>query len=245
VFELCKSKKGRPVWALRIDETDANDTGRTVIWLQARQHAWESGGSWVSKGLLDWLASADPAAQTLRKKHIIILIPIMDVDNVEDGMGGKNQKPHDHNRDWSEEPVHPEVQAAIAGLRRYRKSLPVSLFIDLHNPGPGDSRPFFFTPDKELLSLAGRNQLTQFLDAAVQEMKGPLKLSPTPRETSRSYDVNYLKISINWVAKNLGEGVVPVCLETTWNSPQSTAPNYERIGKELGAAIEKYLRTRK
>ena len=39
---------------------------RYGVWIQARQHAWETGGSWVSRGLIEWLVSDDPRAETLR-----------------------------------------------------------------------------------------------------------------------------------------------------------------------------------
>ena len=58
-------------------------------------------------------AELGAAAETLRKRALITIIPIMDVDNVERGAGGKNQKPHDHNRDWWDMSVWPEVQAAM------------------------------------------------------------------------------------------------------------------------------------
>ncbi len=237
VFELCKSKKGRSVWALKIDES--KDAEKPTIWVHARQHAWEAGSSWVCKGFIDWLVSDDPRAVALRKSAIIIVVPIMDVDNVEDGEGGKNQMPHDHNRDWSEAPVHPEVQAAMLHLRRARR---VSLFIDLHNPGPSDRQPFFFTPAAELLTDQGRRRLTHFLDSARLEIKGPLKLQPQPRETGKQYDPNWAKISGNWAVKNLPTGVVAACLETSWNTKESTPENYEQIGRELGQAIERFNR---
>ena len=50
------------------------------------------------------------------------------------------------------------------------------------------------------------------------------------------------KISINWVVKNSKEHVVAVCLETAWNTPNSTVANYKQVGKELGVGIEKYFR---
>jgi len=241
-FELCKSKDGRAVPALRVAQPGVKDDERLGIWVQARQHAWESGSSWVCRGFVDWLVSEDERAQALRRKAVITVVPIMDVDNVERGAGGKNQKPHDHNRDWGKEPVWPEVQAAIEQLRAQSRAKRLDLFMDLHNPGPGDRQPFFFVPPADVLTPPGRQNHDAFLEAARKEITGPLKLAPQPRESGPKYDPSWEKISGNWVARNGPGHVVAVCLETAWNTPQSTPENYRRVGRELGLAVERYLR---
>jgi len=239
-FELCKSREGRSVPALRV--TQGDQPNRYGIWISARQHAWESGSSWVSKGLIEWLVSADPRAETLRREAVVYVVPIMDVDNVERGAGGKSQKPQDHNRDWTDEPHWPEVRAAqklITTLDSYRA---FDLFLDLHNPAPNDREPEFFLPPREKLSpRAGRN-LDAFLSAALTEITGPLKYNGKSRETGPSYDPNWARISGNWVSQNSHSHVVPACLETAWNTPNSTPEGYQQVGRELGLAIERYFR---
>lgn len=239
-FELCKSREGRSVPGLRISEGDRAE--RYGVWISARQHAWESGSSWVGKGLVEWLVSSDPRAATLRKEATVFFVPIVDVDNVERGAGGKNQKPQDHNRDWTDEPYWPEVRAAqklVTTLDSYRS---FDLFVDLHNPAPNDREPQFFLPPRNKLSeRAGRN-LDAFLSAALTEITGPLKYNGKSRETGPDYDPNWARISGNWVAQNSHGHVVPVCLETSWNTPNSTPEGYQQIGRELGLAIERYFR---
>jgi hypothetical protein len=241
-FELTRSKEGRAVPGLRVQQAGAEDDDRVGIWINARQHAWEAGSSWVCKGFTDWLLSAEPEAEALRKKARLTIVPIMDVDNVETGAGGKNQKPHDHNRDWSAKPVWPEVEAAIKQIGELNKTGRFDLFVDLHNPGANDRQPFFFIPATELMSPAARRNLDSFLTASRTEITGPLKLNPKPRESGANYDPNWEKISANWVVKHSKEHVVALCLETSWNTPQSTVVGYERVGKELGKAIERYFR---
>lgn len=243
IFKLCKSKDGHSVPALKIEEPTETKEPRKVIWIHARQHAWESGSSWVCDGFLEWIVSDEPAAVALRQKAILIVVPIMDVDNVQVGNGGKNQKPHDHNRDWSDQPVHPEVQAAQAQILALKKKTGFDLFIDLHNPGPGDRKPFFFTPAKEVLSPKARGQLEDFLRAASKEIQGELRLEPTARSTGAGYDKNWEKISTNWISRNTSG--LGVCLETAWNHPASTIANYRQVGQNLGRAIERYFRDEK
>ncbi len=242
VFELCKSKDGRSVPAMRISQAGAKDAERIGIWVQARQHAWEAGSSWVGAGFVEWLLSDDPAAESLRKKAVVTFIPIMDVDSVEIGAGGKNQKPHDHNRDWTDKPVWPEVAAAMKGIAALNKEGRFDLFVDLHNPAPNDRQPFFFVPATEWQSPLARQNQDRFLTAARATITGPLKLHPTSRGSGADYDSEWQKISANWVAKNCKDHVVAVCLETAWNTPNSTMANYKQVGKELGQGIERYFR---
>ena len=72
---------------------------RTLIWFQARQHAWESGSSWVADGLARYAASA-AGISTLLSVADVVVTPIVDVDNVVVGGAGKDQEPVDFNRDW-------------------------------------------------------------------------------------------------------------------------------------------------
>ena len=170
------------------------------------------------------------------------MVPIMDVDNVERGAGGKQQKPHDHNRDWSGQAVWPEVQAAMKQIKEQARAGRFDLFVDLHNPGANDRRPFFFIPPRDQLSAAGRLNLDSFLDAARSEIKGPLRLMDQARESGPRYDPDWQRISGNWVIRNTMPHVVGACLETSWNTPSSTPEGYRRVGEELGLAIERYLR---
>jgi hypothetical protein len=238
-FELCKSRDGHSVPALRVTQGDAAE--KYGIWIEARQHAWESGSSWVGKGILDWLVSDEPAAEELRKKSVVYFVPIMDVDNVERGAGGKNQKPHDHNRDWTDAPHWPEVRAAQKQIIALDAARSFDLFIDLHNPAPNDREPEFFLAPRELLSEKGRRNLDAFLAAARAEMTGPLAFRGKVRESGPRYDPEWERISKNWVARNTHSHVVSVTLETAWNTPHSTQAGYQQVGRELGQAVARYL----
>jgi len=242
IFELAKSADGRSVPAIKIEEPGVKDSERLGIWIQARQHAWESGGSWVGKGLIDWLLSDDDAATALRKKSTIIFVPIMDVDNVERGAGGKNQVPHDHNRDWIEQPVFPAVLAAQKKITEMHQAGRMDFFIDLHNPAPDDGMPFFFVSPPEMLTPRGRQNTDNFVTAVRKEMVGPMKLSPNTRPSGPAYDKNWKAISKNWVSELTKNHAVSVTLETTWNSINSTAEGYQKVGEQLGRGMERYFR---
>lgn len=241
-FVLCKSEAGRDVPALRIRQGDLPDKDRHAIWIHARQHAWESGSSWVCRGLVEWLVSADPRAESLRRKSLITVVPIMDIDSVADGAGGKNQVPQDHNRDWSEQPHWNSVAAAISEIRRQTEKGNFELFLDLHNPDSGSKQPFFFMSSEKLLSESSQRNRSKFLQVAQLEMTGPLAFKGQTKVTDSSYDKNWTKISGIWVQEHTSPHVVSLCLETAWNTPHSTQEGYQTVGRQLAMAIERYFR---
>ena len=237
-FELCKSRDGHAVPALRWEPLLAGK--RPAIWIQARQHAWESGGSWVCSGLVEWLASKEGAA--LRTRARIFVVPIMDVDNVQRGAGGKNQIPHDHNRDWSDQPHWPEVAAAQRWIQRLNRDDDFVLFLDLHNPAPGDTRPFYFGSPKSHLNPGRMANQVRFHQLSQQIMgKEPFGLSDKIRVSGPGYHPLWRHISKNWVAEHTAAGSVNLTLETSWNTPHSTQPGYRAYGAALGRTIAAFV----
>ncbi len=242
-FELCKTRAGRPVPALVLKQEGASDADRHGIWIQARQHAWESGSSWVCRGLVEWLASDDPRAVSLRRNSLITIVPIMDVDNVAIGAGGKNQVPQDHNRDWSDDPHWNSVRAAMARIKQMDDDGRFDLFVDLHNPGANDRSPYYYIPPRRDLSKTQTNGLDRFLATSQLEINGPLAFKGQVRESGAGYDKKWKQISKNWVTFNTRDHVVAVTLETSWNTPHSNTAGYQTVGRQLGLAIERYFRT--
>lgn len=242
-IELCRTRAGRPVPALTFKP--AGPEPPLGIWIQARQHAWESGSSWVCRGLVEWLASDDPRAVSLRNRARITVVPIMDVDSAAIGAGGKNQLPHDHNRDWSGNPHWPSVQSAITQIKQWNAANQFDMFIDLHNPGANSRHPFFFVSPRPLLSQTGQANLDRFLTICKLEMTGPLSFEGETHESGSSYDKDWKTISKNWVTFNASEHVVSLTLETPWNTPHSTTGGYRTVGRQLGQSIERFFRRRR
>ena len=242
-FDLTLSKGGNPVPAVRWEPAAAAGQKRKGLWVHARQHAWESGSSWVCAGFVDWLCSDDAAAKSLRETTRIVVVPIMDVDNVELGAGGKDQKPHDHNRDWSDKPVFDAVRTAQSMIREMDAAGEMDLFIDLHNPGPNDRKPFFFVSPPSLLPGQRAERLQQWVTTAQSFLgRHPLGLADKTRESGPAYHPLWRQISKNWIAANTNAPVVAVTLETSWNTPNSTQDGYRTYGAALGQAVEAFLR---
>jgi hypothetical protein len=172
----------------------------------------------------------------------VFLVPIMDVDNVATGNGGKEANPRDHNRDWDASPVHPEVAAAQERLRTLAREERLDVFLDLHNPAPGDLRPFFFVGPAELLADTARANREKFLAAAAARITDPLPLEPKPRTTGPAYHPLWRQISGQWVTQHGNAHTMAACLETSWNTPHSTPEGYRTVGRQLGQAIADFLR---
>ena len=242
-FVLATTREGRPVPGLRFGQRDATH----AVWVQARQHAWEAGASWVGHGFLDWATSNAPAARALRDQAEIFFIPIMDVDNVALGAGGKEAVPRDHNRDWSDQPVHPEVEAAKQRIGGLIESGRLTAFFDLHNPAAGDRQPFFFGPlDFEQMTGVRRRSYERFLELAVAEITGPLAIAPRYRfATYVKTEEERARVSGNWVRDRSHERAVALTLETAWNTPHSTTEGYREVGAGLARALASYLTERR
>ena len=117
---LCLSEKGRPVPVL-----SAGDGALHVV-LSCRHHCCESAASYVLEGMLD----AIDADVRLRGKFSFLVLPFADLDGVEEGDQGKNRRPHDHNRDYTEAPIYAAVRAWTAKVRAFAPCAA----LDLHDP---------------------------------------------------------------------------------------------------------------
>ncbi|MBE6592636.1 MAG: carboxypeptidase family protein [Ruminococcaceae bacterium] len=118
VSELCKSKKGRSVPCLCLGG------GETSIIFTSRHHACEATGSYVMEGVIDELSSS-PLPNSR-----VLFVPFVDYDGVVDGDQGKARRPHDHNRDYTDEPLYAEVRAIMKHVDTYG----VNYGFDLHSP---------------------------------------------------------------------------------------------------------------
>lgn len=237
-FVLCKTREGNDTPALRINsKAGLTKLRRPLIWIQARQHAWESGASWVCQGFAEWLVSDSPAAQALREQAEVVIVPIMDIDNVQRGAGGKNQSPQDHNRDWSDEPHWRAVEAAQMEIADAAHAGRLAAFIDLHNPSANDRQPYFYIPPRDMLREPARKNLDLFLKVAKEKIDGPLRFTGKTIESGAKYDPRMWKfISKNWVAR-LHTDAISCTLETAWNTPNSTTDGYRTVGRQLGLTL--------
>jgi hypothetical protein len=238
-FTLAESREGRPVPALRIAEGDRPLAQRPALWVLARQHAWECGGTWVGLGMADWLLGEDPSAVALRRAAEIFLVPVMDVDHVATGDGGKNARPQDHNRDWSETPHWPEVAAAQKRMLEASKEGRLELLLDLHNPSPGATLQTFYAQSPPYISEEATAAQQRFLDIA-HELFGEIKMNDGNPSRPALLPV-WERISTPWVLRHGHARTVAVTVETPWNTPEGTPDGYRAVGRKVGLAVARYI----
>ena len=244
--ELCRSREGRAVPMLHVQEGELPKDKRFGVWVQARQHAWESGSSWVAQGFGEWLLGDSAEAAWLRQHAEIFLVPIMDIDNTATGNGGKDAQPQDHNRDWSAEPHWNEVAAAQRMVSGLIKEGRMDVFLDLHNPGPDDPT-FFYIINREFLKepmIGLRDRFIELAYARISKIKPLIPMSSKPKMTGAGYHPLWRQISANWVSMNGNPHTMSLCLETIWNYKNSTTEGYRAVGANLAAAVREYLAER-
>lgn len=247
VFELCKTKGNRPITAFRFN-TGSNSDKKYGIWLQARAHAFETGGSWVLHELTRWLLSDDPAAIALLNCATITVVPIVDVDGVVEGRTGKNQAPYDHNRNWQDSPAYwMETQTIKSMITKMSENNNVDLFIDFHGPG-NLSHPYFIVPLSVDLPFEeqrlNRKKFLEVLNSKSLDKKARLSQSMTQiyySERSNYMDSPEGLSSSKWVAMNANKHTIALTLEVNMNTPLSTFAGYRAEARVLGKAISEYF----
>lgn len=236
-FELAKTLEGHSVTALHSKPAKADAPAILVL---ARQHAWECGSSWVCAGFIEWLASDEAPAVWLREHAEVIAVPIMDVDRVLTGDGGKEGLPHDHNRDWSDTPHYPEVAAAQKLVRDFAAQQRFAIFLDLHNPGTGGRSSFFALPKEHLTAISAERQ-TRFIAIARAEFKGAIPFNPITTFDGPGYSRFWQRIGKNWVHSHAAPDALKLTLETVNNLRAATIAGYRETGTDLARSVATYL----
>jgi hypothetical protein len=218
-----------------------------VIWIIARQHAFESQSNFILEGIINFLNSDDKEARKLRKICEIHIIPMMDVDNVIIGASGRMQNPVDFNRDWNVMPHWNAVKKTIAEINESIENKPYSIFFDIHSTYPGGISQLFSYFDIYMKSPESEN-MQKFWDL-YQELADfrPIKLSGA--EKTKGYI---------WADQYSGNRNCPdstnscfrtedfsLTLECEWNKKpdgeQWTIEDLTKTGEHIANALCKYM----
>ncbi len=125
--ELCRTRKGRSVPWLELGAPRGTESRQVV--LTARHHACEMTANYVLEGILSWFLDHPE----LHASHRLLVVPLVDLDGVEEGDQGKDRAPRDHNRDYDPPCVHPET-AAVRGWIEAETDDRLAACLDLHCP---------------------------------------------------------------------------------------------------------------
>lgn len=125
VREAGKSREGRAIWALELPS--ANSNARPFM-IQARDHAYETAGSYCVEGMVDYLLGGSEMAAYLRNMFSFHVLPMTNVDGVYNGM---SRLTHETGTDLNRviaaaDPAHEAVKATIDAVKPY-------VYVNIHN----------------------------------------------------------------------------------------------------------------
>jgi hypothetical protein len=137
VTDMGDSQGSRNMYHLEIDDSGSSKT-KAVIFITCRCHPGEPVGSYVLKGMIDWLISSDTDAVMFRKFNTVHIIPMVNPDGVYAGRNRALDNGIDANRDYdyttgpnagteSEETylIHSKIYSV-------NSATPITLFFDIH-----------------------------------------------------------------------------------------------------------------
>jgi len=180
-----KSVQGRDLYLVTVTDFARSDANKKTIWLQARQHAWEAGTSYVAEGALRFAVSDTPEARDLRESNICIFTPMVAVDGCAIGLPRFNVHGYDPNRHWDEVNLRdkrflelmPEVwyfkKAILSHVARGGR---IDLMLNMHNTETGE---YVATQADDMASLTKMNVMYDRLLAATS-------FDPAPPQKLRS-----------------------------------------------------------
>jgi hypothetical protein len=165
-----KSVLGRDLHQVTITNLARPDAGKKVIWMQARQHAWEAGTSFLLEGALRFVLSDDPAAQKLRDENIFIFVPMINPDSVVLGEVRFNVNGFDPNRQWDEVDLrdprwlqrNPEIWYVKKAILAQQARQPIAIALNLHNTEMNEYLDTMVDAEPQ------QSMLHRFFDLAVQ-----------------------------------------------------------------------------
>ena len=134
---LCHSIAGNPVPLLTITSpslTPDDSQSKRGIVVTARIHPGETNGSWMMKGLLDFLTSSADDTKILRDLFVFKIIPMLNPDGVIVGNYRCSLSGRDLNRNYRSKlkDSYPTVWHTRHMVKRFCQEREVILFCDLH-----------------------------------------------------------------------------------------------------------------
>ena len=136
-----RTVEGRDMLLLTITNPRIEEREKKVIWLMFRQHAWETGSSWVGDGAVRFLLSNATGAAHLRDQAIFKIFPMADPDGVATGGVRFNKNGYDLNRNWDlfDAGKMPEIAAQHKAIMNWTDGgHRLDLFLSLHNTEDGE-----------------------------------------------------------------------------------------------------------
>jgi hypothetical protein len=244
VETLCQSKKGRDVPLLLLGRPAGKATQRVA--LTCRHHACEMMASYALEGLIAEVLSDSDAGRWLRKHVEFFIVPMVDLDGVEDGDQGKNRKPIDVNRDYVGDSIYPSVAAIRRRLPAWSEGK-LRFALDMHCParaGPTHETIYFVGSKEERIW----KEVTRFSKIVEAVQTGPLVFSSRnnmPFGQGWNTQANYgtRKAFSHWAGELPGVAAATT-IEIAYanaDGKEVTDRSARALGHDLARALRQYL----
>ena len=135
-----KSVEERELYLITVSEPGQDIDSHPVVWIVARHHPWETAGSWAVEGLIKYLISNEPDANSIRKGVSFILFPMANPDGVFKGVTRYNARGIDLNRHWDKSDSYssdtenaPEITLLKKAMSRWCSEHRLDVWINIHN----------------------------------------------------------------------------------------------------------------
>ena len=224
--ELCVSRKGRSVPCLHVG------SGERSIILTARHHACESTGNYVLEGVISELVKSPI------ENSRILVVPFVDYDGVVDGDQGKSRVPHDHNRDYIEAPIYPEVKSICTHMEKYGCNYGFDFHSPYHKGGTNDK---IFVVRNLIEKEAEFDTFSSLFEDEINEKSMKyLKENDYPPATNW----NQPSSSFGYTTNNRPECKLAFTLESAYFGTQDNKVSAKRLvelGKSFARAVKKYV----
>ena len=221
---LCRSRDGKKVPYATIGRKDIAPKHRVVV--SARHHCSETIASFVMEGIVNGFLADDETGKWLRDNVELSIVPFVDYDGAMKGDQGKNRRPHDHNRDYTDF-LYPETKA----LTRLWVEKRPEIILDLHCPwiyGEQNNEHVYsplgdpaITPD-----AAAEDRFFHLLEREAEGL--PYQASGNiPFGTSWNTNQNYVQglSSLQWARLNAPGAHVCCCFEIPFANAKGTEVN--------------------
>lgn len=131
---LCFTVGGAKCEILTLTKNTNDVPVKKSVILSARVHPGETVGSWMMKGILEFLVSGNKDADSLLEKYIFKIIPCLNPDGVIQGNYRCSLAGCDLNRRYAKPSklLHPTVYFLKSLVRKINHEHPVEFYCDLH-----------------------------------------------------------------------------------------------------------------
>ncbi|OGF98616.1 MAG: hypothetical protein A2Z86_01115 [Candidatus Glassbacteria bacterium GWA2_58_10] len=129
-----KSFYGRNIWCIKATGQGKGEREKKVVLFTARNHPYETGGSYILEEIIKYFQAGGPEADKLLEENDVYLLPMINPDGVALGMN-QQTRPKGVNLSFGSDSDDPAALTLLALVNRIRPAL----WVDVHSwPHKGD-----------------------------------------------------------------------------------------------------------